>query len=417
VKVCLVTTGQPSTNPRLVKEADALVEIGCDVHVVGAHWTGWASDLDRQLLASRQWQMSFIDWRRDRAPFLFHWSRIRHWLMRKVQLSPGLSRTVTAAALSRVGPELMRAAMHVPADLYIAHNLGALPAVDAASRANRAPMAFDAEDFHSGQIAEGTDGTFRRYLEAVERRFLPRCRYVTAASPGIAEAYERLCQIPRPSVILNVFPRRDRPARLRALGTDAPIRLYWFSQTVGPDRGLEDAVRAMGQLSELPLELHLRGRWQAGYEGFLRRLASESGVSQTRLVAHEPAPSDDMVRLAAECDIGLALEPPLTDNNNLLLSNKIFVYLLAGAAVMATNTDGQRRLIPELQCAAQSYDPGNYVALAAALRRWIEDRESLNRARQASWHLGETRFNWDLEKSKFCDLVRHEIGVERSALN
>ena len=35
-RICLVTTGQPACNPRLVKEADALVDAGFDVHVVAA---------------------------------------------------------------------------------------------------------------------------------------------------------------------------------------------------------------------------------------------------------------------------------------------------------------------------------------------------------------------------------------------
>jgi glycosyltransferase involved in cell wall biosynthesis len=406
VKVCLVTTGQPSTNPRLVKEADALVEMGCDVDVVAAHWTDWATALDGDLLATRKWRLSFIDWRREQAPGLFYWSRARHWAARRALVRPSVSSRLTAGALSRVGPELVDRAVRRPADLYIAHNLGALPAADAAAHANHAAMAFDAEDFHSGQIADAMNGGFREYLQAVERHFLPRCAYVTAASPGIAEAYESLCHIPKPTVVLNVFPLRDRPTRFRSMAPEAPVRLYWFSQTIGPDRGLEDAVRAMGQLRDLPIELHLRGRWHPGYESSLRQLAAETGVLQTQIISHAPEAADDMVRLAAEFDIGLALEPPLSENNNILLSNKIFVYLLAGAAVLATRTQGQRRLLPELQCAAQSSEPGDPIALAAVLRRWVEDRHALNRARDAAWQLGETRFNWDREKTTFCDVVR-----------
>ena len=83
MKICLITTGQPSTNPRLVKEADAFSEAGHEVNVVAAHWSEWASNLDGPLLASRQWRMSLVDWRRHHAPFLFHGSRARHWLARQ----------------------------------------------------------------------------------------------------------------------------------------------------------------------------------------------------------------------------------------------------------------------------------------------------------------------------------------------
>ena len=55
-RVCLVTTGQPACNPRLVKEADALAEAGFDVHVVAAYSADWATDADRDLVKSRRWR-------------------------------------------------------------------------------------------------------------------------------------------------------------------------------------------------------------------------------------------------------------------------------------------------------------------------------------------------------------------------
>ena len=63
-RICLVTTSQPSANPRLVKEADALVAAGHDVHVVGAHWVDWATEADAALIAARGWSFSFVDWRK-----------------------------------------------------------------------------------------------------------------------------------------------------------------------------------------------------------------------------------------------------------------------------------------------------------------------------------------------------------------
>ena len=45
-------------------------------------------------------------------------------------------------------------------------------------------------------------------------------------------------------MIHNTFPlpaRTPNPARL----DPRRLRLYWFSQTIGPGRGLEDAIRAL----------------------------------------------------------------------------------------------------------------------------------------------------------------------------
>ncbi len=410
--MCLVTTAQPSTNPRLVKEADALVEAGYDVRVIGAHRADWAAETDARLLASRAWTFTFIDFRRQAAPALFWKTRLRHKLATSLVNFPAARRAVDAAAVSRITPELIRAACDVEADLYIAHNVGALPAAVAAARTHGAAVGFDAEDFHRGEPYAAED--VRRYavICRVEDEQLPDCDYLTAASPLIAAEYAKLRGVAPPTCILNVFPLRERPAAFRSSSSER-LTLYWFSQTIGLDRGLDDAIRAMGQLREYPLELHLRGVWQPGCRESLLAVARAAGVPCERIVVHPPAPSDDMVRLASEYDIGLALERPVALNNDILLSNKIFTYLLAGVAVVATATRAQAALAADLGEAAVTYEPGDVSQLAAALRPWLEDRSRLVTARAAAWRLGEDRYNWDVEKHRFLDVVRDVLARSR----
>jgi glycosyltransferase involved in cell wall biosynthesis len=405
VKVCLITTAQPSTNPRLVKEADALVEAGFEVRVVGAHWADWAPRFDEALLATRTWRCDILDWRRGVNPSLFWKTRIRHFVARTLARVASIEPLVEEAALSRIGRDLRPLALRERADLFIAHNLGALPAALAAGRAFGVPVGFDAEDFHSGQFWRPAESGAASTTRTAERRLLPQCAYVTAAAPGIADAYRELCAVPPPTCILNVFPLRERPRRFRPSDPRSPVRLHWYSQTVGPDRGLEDAVRAMGLLKTHPLELHLRGRWQAGYEPRLRQLAADHGVDVRQIVGHDPAASDQLAVLASDYDVGLALEPGVSRNNDIALSNKIFTYVLAGNAVLATRTSGQGWLAPQLHDAVALCEPGQPESLAAALRPWLEHRERLDAARLTAWHLGESRFNWDHEKSKLLDVV------------
>jgi len=410
VKVCLVTTGQPSTNPRLVKEADALVAAGFDVHVVAAYWTAWAIDADRRLLADKRWELTLVDWRKASSPALHAISRIRHAAARRAAAAGARPWVRFAeAALCRVGPELRAASLAWAADLYVAHNLGALPAARAAARARGVRHGFDAEDFHSGQFSSA-EHALARFTRRVERRLLPECAYVTAASPLIAQAYRDLCGIELPTTILNVFPLRDRPAAPPSDHRSSRVRMYWFSQTIGPSRGLEDAVAAMALLGTDRVELHLRGAWQQGYEAELRRLAARIGVPDERIVWHPPADQPDMVRLAAAFDIGLALEPGTTINNDLAASNKIFTYVLAGTAVAATRTRGQMAFAPELGRSTTWCEPGNASSLAAALRPWIDDRDRLAAAREIAWGLGGSTFNWDREQRTFVDLVCRVIG-------
>jgi glycosyltransferase involved in cell wall biosynthesis len=404
-RICLVTTGQPSTNPRLVKEADALAGAGFEVVVIGAHVAPWADDADARLLPARRWRVQRIDWRRERAPLLFWKTRLRHRLAVAAAGLPICGRAFDALAVSRVAFELRRAAIRTPAALYIAHNLGALPAAAAAARAHGAPVGFDAEDFHRGEFAAGEGGSRKRAVARVEARFLPVCACVTAASPMIAEAYAPLRGGQLPVCVLNVMPLQDRPALRRPTADAGPLRAYWFSQTIGPHRGLDDAVRAIGRLPAGAVTLHLRGRWQPDYRTAFDALAASAGVRPDCVESLPPADPGDMVRLAAEYDVGLAIEPGTTPNNAILLSNKVFTYLLAGAALAASSTPGQARLASAFGAAARWYRPGDADGLAEILASWSTDRASLDEARRAAWERGATRFNWDVEQRTFLRVV------------
>ena len=401
-KICLITPGQPSTNPRLVKEADALHEAGYEVQVICAHWAAWADDADKVLLESRRWSCEYVGGHSTSARLPYRWSRLRHGLARHFVVKGVAPKLLAEIASSRVLPELMRAAKATRADLYIAHNLAALPPALAAAQKYGAKVGFDAEDFHSGQEESSKA---RELVELIERKYLPQCDYLTAGSPQIAEAYTEKYQIPTPLSILNVFPLAERPCEFRSAVAREPLTLYWFSQTIGAKRGLEDVVNAMGMLPQCDIELHLRGDWQPGYQKQLRALAKSCGVCEDKIKDYAPAPADEMARLASNYDVGLALEITSNHNRDICLTNKIFTYLLAGNAVIGTATKAQKAFVETIGEAGFCYEPGAVQVLAAQLQRWHNDREALETARRAAWECGTKRYNWDVEKHKFLTVV------------
>jgi glycosyltransferase involved in cell wall biosynthesis len=123
-----------------------------------------------------------------------------------------------------------------------------------------------------------------------------------------------------------------------------------------------------------------------------------------------------MIRAAAEFDVGLASEQPVSSNRDVCLTNKIFTYLLAGNAIAATATTGQRPIVAGIGKAGFLYSPGDICALANGLRRWSQDREQLQQARWAAWSRGTHPFNWDMEKKKLLDIVRGVLP-ERECAN
>lgn len=401
--ICLITPGQPSINPRLVKEADALVEAGHEVHVICSHVIGWADEADKKLLVSRGWTCSYVGG--EIGSWEYAWTRLRHGLIRKLFGGSQTGTWISYRALTRVTPELLNAVETYEADLYIAHYVGALAAAVRGASKDHAAVGFDAEDlesayYHASTGPSGIDGL----IEAVERECIGKCCYVTAASPGIAAAYQTRYRI-TPTTILNVFSLDERPVELRRTSPSGPMRLYWFSQTIGPERGLEDAIRAMGKLKGHKIQLHLRGRVRSEYWNSLQRLMQESGVESQALVLHAPISSEEMIRAAAEFDVGLALEQPVSFNRDICLTNKIFSYLLAGNAIVGSDTSGQRPIMEQIGRAGFLYAAGDVAALAEGLWLWYNNREELHAARHEAWLWGTRRFNWDLEKKKFVEVV------------
>src|ERR1700693_5117308 len=98
MRVCLLTPGQPSNNPRLVKEADALTAAAHRGHVICTDSGLWPSDTDHDLLAKRKWTCQYVGGSPRWHRLQHRWTRVRYGAVRRlVQAAPmtkGLLRTV-----------------------------------------------------------------------------------------------------------------------------------------------------------------------------------------------------------------------------------------------------------------------------------------------------------------------------------
>lgn len=399
--VCLISTGQPSTNPRLIKEADSLSERGFDVTAICSFWSSWAYGYDDEILSDAKWKCIYVGGNpiSDKARYLY--TRLRFKMSRYFSIN-----ALENYRLSRTTPELIEKAKSLKADLYIGHNLGALPAAVIAAEHNSSKCGFDAEDFHSGMNSSyEKNSNIDRFNEKIERKYLYKCDYITSASKKISEAYTRKYGIDEPETVLNVFPLNLRPVKLRDHDYRKPLKLYWFSQTIGPKRGLEDVIRAMGIINYPDIELHLLGHPDNNIYKTFYKISRQSNFDFHRIIFHKPDLPEKMVKVASEFDIGLALEQDITINRDICLTNKMFTYFLAGNAIIATDTAGQREIKNSANRAIKFYEPGNIQKLAEIINYWYENRDELSKARNESWKLGTNKFNWDIEKHKFIQIV------------
>ncbi len=409
--ICLVTPGHLATNPRLVKEADALHAAGYRVAVVAARFVGWADEADQEF-AGRAWPVHRTTFGPLAPRPVWLWQGGRRRLALAVFRAGLRGERIAEWAFHPAVGALARLARRIPADLYIAHNLAALPAAGRAALRQRALLGFDAEDYHLGEMPEGPQyETQRRLVRAIEGRWLPRCTHRTAAAPGIARALAATYGIAPPVVVRNVFPLTEAPTEPQAPSVSPGPAVYWFSQTLGPGRGLEAAIRALAAAASRP-HLYLRGNAAAGYPSVLDALARAVGVAE-RVHLLPPVRPGTLVRDAARFHAGLACEVPVSENRKHALTNKVFTYLLAGIPVLLSGTPAQAELAADLGAAAVLFPPDDAGALAQALDTLFLDAQRYRQGREAAWTLGRHRFNWEREQREFLASVELALAERR----
>lgn len=398
-KILLISSGQPSLNPRLVKEADSLTNAGYDVTVLYSYWNDWGTQHDQELLASKKWKAIRAggDPVQKRAAWFL--SRLIHKTATMMLQRTGNYKYFADTATARASYFLIKEAKKHKADLYIAHNLGALPAAVKAAGLYKKPSGFDAEDFHRQEVNDDTNSYHYKIVSYLEDKYLPGLNYITASSPLIAEKYAVLYKRTVTS-ILNVFPKTAVISVIK--NEDKPLRLFWFSQTIGPNRGLETIIEAIAS-ARTAVDLHILGKFADGYGGHLLQLAQNAGITSNDLYFHEPVMADELFKIAAQFDIGLASETGFCLNNNMALSNKIFTYIQSGLAVAASKTPAQSALMAQYPRAGKTYR--NAKELAAIITAYDQDRELLFQTKTDAFKIGQSLLNWENEGQKFLAVI------------
>jgi len=407
-RVCVVTAGHMATCPRMLKAADALHDAGFAVRVVSASHTPWAVEADRKLRSTREWQWDLVDYARTTARGRQVFTGARRRIAHALTVRVGPSRVPAALfvrSYSRAHDELVRAITAEPTDLVYGGTTGALAAVSEAARRLGVPYGLDLEDFHTGERSAQT-GQLSAIAERVERLVMPGAAFLTTSSPMIADAYADKYGL-RPRAIHNTFSL-DLPDSVESLD-GVPLRFYWFSQTLGPGRGLEDFIRAAAY-ARLTAELHLRAGVKQPYLDDLMRFARDAAPALTFRL-HEPGDPDDMVHLSRGYDLGLSGEEPTAVNRRLCLGNKIFTYLAAGVPVLLSATPAQSRLGQDLGAAAIVYEPGDVAGLAERLSCLARDSHLRLQARRSARSAAVRRWHWEHpeDRGALIEMVRSAL--------
>jgi len=398
-RIVIATHSHLCRNPRVLKEAILLSEKNYQVIVLTAIHSKELLQEDQVLIKDKNIEYKFYADLRSMSLKAVY-DRVIMKLFTALQTLTGIETRFTIGYGAR---KLKQQCIEANASLYIMHQ--ELPTIVGSELLRKNyKIAFDFEDWYSEDLLP--EARKRRPLKLLRRAewfALNNARFCMTTSRALSDrlAKEYCCQPPH--IIYNVFPsyvRRDE--------TDfnkRPLKLFWFSQTIGPGRGLENFITILKNISQ-KIELHLLGAISNSFREYL----SELGPSHLKIRFHGLVEEKKLPAIISSFDIGLALE--LTDplSRNYTITNKYFQYLQAGLPIISSKTFGQNEVF-------SIFRPGFLLPQnpdakkIAALEHWLNNPEKLKEAKKNA-ELTSQYYNWEIESGKLSDIVDEAISNE-----
>lgn len=391
-KIQILIGAHLCTAPRPQKEAETLANAGHDVTVRGFWSDPELVQRDRLLTANKKWRFEpIIDFQpthRLTNLGIRLQSRLGKELFQRFGIfSPVLLGYGTNA--------MLKAARQEAADLTIVHSEAGLW-VGKKLLEEGFRVGVDFEDWFSEDLLPSSR-VHRpiKKLKWLEAQLIRKCIYSLTTSHAMAEALAEVYEAPKPTVIYNTFPWAERlqidDQKRDRQNLNLPS-LHWFSQTIGPGRGLETFFQSL-QYLDIAVEIHLRGNYPESSRQWLEPLVPDNWRSS--LFIHPTVPNSELLSRIAEHDIGLALEIPYCLNRQYTITNKLFQYLQAGLAIVATNTAGQGEILSKYPQVGYLVANNNPEEVAKALKNLLSNPESLAATKKASLKAAEENFSWE----------------------
>ena len=412
-KILILIGAHLSTAPRPQKEAETLANAGYDVTVGGFWFDPELVKRDHLLLTNKKWRFQPII---DFQPI----NRLQNL---RIRLQTRFARekfrrfsSFSPALLGYGAKDMLKFARQMNADLTIVHSETGLWVANKLLDRGYC-VGVDFEDWFSEDLPPSARTTRPiSKLKALESRLARDCNYVLTTSHALADTLADTYHASKPTVIYNTFPWAERQqinlqkynAQPRDRNNLKIPSLHWFSQTIGPGRGLEILFQALSYLKK-PVEIHLRGNYSESTHQWLESLTPPGW--RENLYINPTVHNTELLSRIAEHDIGLALEQNNIPSRNLTVTNKLFQYLQAGLAVIATDTIGQQEIFSEQPDIGRLIPNHNPLALAQALEDLLETPEKLNSAKLAALQAVKEQFCWEQQETTLLQTV--EISLNR----
>ena len=281
--------------------------------------------------------------------------------------------------------------------LLVSVDLDTLPANYLISRLKNIPLLYDSHEYFT-EVPELVDRPrVKRIWERIEKMIVPKLKAAMTVSDAVASAYRDQYGVEF-TTIRNV-PRASVPAYFPEFKETYPSTyklIYQGALNLG--RGIELMIEAMQYLQDTSLLVIGDGDIRTDLQQLVYRLNLTD-----RIFFPGRIPPDQLIRITAQCDLGLSLEEDLGLNYRYALPNKIFDYIQARIPVLCSD-------LPEMAALVKKNGVGEICKdrspqqLASQIRQLLlnekkRDQLKVNLERAAKEHC------WEQEEHRLLALI------------
>ncbi|MBE0666785.1 MAG: glycosyltransferase [Bacteroidales bacterium] len=291
------------------------------------------------------------------------------------------------------------------ADLYLANDLDTLLPAFMISKLFGRQLIYDSHEYFTGQHGLAERRLKHNVWKWIERRTLPRIKWMITVSPSIAALYKEeygvsavvVRNVSMPSAGIVLRSRSDTGA-----GDDDLLAVFQGSG-INPGRGAEELIDAMALTSGVRLLIIGSGD---AIDSVIK-LAALRGVSD-KVKFLNRMPWEEMMSYTRCCDVGLSLDKDTCVNQRYSLPNKLFDYISAGIPVIASPLTEVKTLVEGYGCGLilSEVTP---AAIAETLNRVRDDKLFLASLKRKAEQAAED-LTWEKEKIREQDLLRSVIN-------
>ena len=287
-------------------------------------------------------------------------------------------------------------------DILVANDLDTLLPNYLVSRLKKKPLVFDSHEYFTG-VPELVNRPFiKNTWKSIERWILPRLKYVITVSDSIAEKYKSEYDI-SPVVIRNLARNSESITgytRYELGIKPEDLILIFQGSGLNIDRGGEELIDAISITPGVTLVVVGSG----DILDVMKQKVMENNISD-RVIFIPKLSWENMMRYTKGADVGISIDKDTNLNYYFSLPNKLFEYISAGLAVITSALPEVKKMVEDNRCGIV-LNTSSPEEISRSIKILRDDRQLLYDLKKNS-RIASEKINWENESKKIYSFYKN----------